>query len=80
MHGTTNIKYCITVDLIVGRGSSVGIATRYGLDSPGIEFRWGEIFGTRQTDLGAHPASYILIPSSFPLGKAAGGGLTIHPI
>ena len=30
----------------MGRGSSVGIATRYGLDGPGIESRWGggEIF------------------------------------
>jgi hypothetical protein len=25
-------------------GSSVGIATDYGLDGPGIESRWGEIF------------------------------------
>jgi hypothetical protein len=24
-----------------GRDSSVGIATRYGLDGPGIESRWG---------------------------------------
>jgi len=31
----------------VGRDSSVGIATRYGLDVPGIESRWGEIFRTR---------------------------------
>ena len=30
-----------------GRDSSVGIATRYGLDGPGIESRWGEIFRTR---------------------------------
>ena len=30
----------------VGRESSVGIATRYGLDGPGIESRWGEIFRT----------------------------------
>jgi hypothetical protein len=29
---------------IVGRDSSVGIATRYGLDGPGIESRWGQIF------------------------------------
>jgi hypothetical protein len=25
----------------VGRDSSVGIVTRYGIDGPGIEFRWG---------------------------------------
>ena len=27
-----------------GPGSSVGIATYYGLDSPGIESRWGRDF------------------------------------
>jgi hypothetical protein len=36
-----------TYILISGLDSSVGIATRYGLDSPGIESRWGEIFRTR---------------------------------
>ena len=29
-----------------GPGSVVGIATAYGLDGPGIEYRWGEIFRT----------------------------------
>ena len=29
-----------------GPGSVVGIATAYGLDGPGIEFWWGEIFRT----------------------------------
>jgi len=28
----------------VGRDSSVGIATRYGMDGPGIESRWGRDF------------------------------------
>ena len=28
------------------RDSSVGIATGYGLDGPGIESRWGQIFCT----------------------------------
>ena len=27
-----------------GPGSSVGIATGYGLDGPGIEYRWGARF------------------------------------
>jgi hypothetical protein len=31
-------------DSRVGRGSVVGIATRYGLVGPGIEFRWGRYF------------------------------------
>jgi hypothetical protein len=30
--------------LFVGWDSSVGIATRYGLDGPGIESRWGRDF------------------------------------
>ena len=30
--------------LLCGPGSSFGIATGYGLDGPGIETRWGEIF------------------------------------
>ena len=29
-----------------GSGSVAGIATAYGLDGPGIESRWGEIFHT----------------------------------
>jgi len=29
-----------------GRDSSVSIATRYGLDGPGIESQWGEILRT----------------------------------
>jgi hypothetical protein len=34
--------------MAIGRDSSVGIATRYGLDGPGIESRGGgEIFRTR---------------------------------
>ena len=32
--------------LICGPGSSVGIATGYRLDGPGIEYQWGEIFRT----------------------------------
>jgi len=39
----------------VGRDSSVGTATRYGLDDEGIEFRWGRDFFP--TGPVAHPAS-----------------------
>ena len=35
------MKYPVNV---VGRDSSVGIATAYGLDGPGIESRWGRDF------------------------------------
>jgi hypothetical protein len=40
-----------------GPGSSVGIATGYGLDSPGIESRWGARFSASvQAGPRAHPA------------------------
>ena len=35
-----------------GLGSSVGIATDYGLDGPRIESRWGEIFRLSRPALG----------------------------
>ena len=35
-----------------GPGSPVGIATDYGLDSPGIEFRLGEIFHLSRPAMG----------------------------
>jgi len=43
---STNNAIYIFIYLFCGPGSVVGIATAYGLDGPGIEFRWGEIFRT----------------------------------
>jgi len=38
---------------MVGRDSSVNIATRYGLDGPGIEYRWGrDLPPSSRPDLG----------------------------
>ena len=34
------------ITYLLGPGSSVGIATAYGRDGPGIDSRWGEIFRT----------------------------------
>ena len=53
-------------------GSSVGIATDYGLDGPGIESRLGARFSAVQIDPGAHPASCTRGTGSFPGYKAAG--------
>jgi len=65
--------------LKVGRDSSVGIATRYGLDGPGIESRWGARFSTPvQTGPGVHPAFYTVGTSSFPEVKQPGRGID-HP-
>ena len=55
-----------------GRDSAIGIATRYGLDGPGIESRWGRGF--------PHPSRPPLGPTQPPVqwvpslsrGKAAG--------
>ena len=64
-----------------GPGSSVGIATGYGLDGPGIISRWGQDFHSVQTGPGAHPASCTMGTSSF-LGVKSGRGvlLTTHPL
>jgi hypothetical protein len=44
-------------------------ASRYGLESPGIETRWGgEIFRTRPDRPGAHPAPYTLGTGSLSWG------------
>ena len=50
----------------MGRDSSVGVATRYGLDGPGIESRWEARFSVPvQTGPGAHPAPYTMDTGSF---------------
>jgi len=43
------------------RAISVGIATRNGLDVPGIQSRWqARLSAPVQTGPGAHPASYTV--------------------
>jgi hypothetical protein len=37
-------EYLWDTKILCGLGSSVGIATDYGLDGPGIESRWGPDF------------------------------------
>ena len=50
----------------MGRDSSVGIATGYGLDGPGIESRWEARYSPPvQTGPGAQPASYTMGTGSF---------------
>ena len=54
----------------VDRDSSVGIATGYGLDGPGIESRWeARISAPVQTGPGAHPAFCAIGTGSFPGNK-----------
>ena len=50
-------------EISVSRDSSVGTGTRYRLDGPGIESRWGARFSAPvQTGPGAHPASCKVRP------------------
>ena len=57
---------------MVGRDSSVGIATRYRLYGPGIESRCGQDFPYPSSPvLGDQPASYTMGTGSFRRGKAA---------
>jgi hypothetical protein len=58
------------IHLPVGsRDSSVGIATRYGLEGRGIESRWGEIFRTYPDRLGGPPSLLYNGYRVFPGGK-----------
>ena len=62
-----------------GRDSSVGIATPYGLDGPGIESRcWRDFSVPVRTVSGAHPASYTKGTGSLLGVKRPGRGLD-HP-
>ena len=49
-------RNCVITGMAVGRDSSVGIATRYGVDGPGLEFWRGTRFSAFvQTGLGGPP-------------------------
>ena len=57
----------------MGRDSSAGIATRYGLHGPGIESRSGVKFAAPiQTGPVAYPVSYTMGAGSFPGVKRDG--------
>jgi hypothetical protein len=60
-----------------GRVSSVGVATGYGVDRPGIESQWGLIFLAHFHT--CHPASYTIPTGSLPGVKRPGRG-HIHPL
>ena len=56
-----------------GPGSVVGIATAYGLDGPGIESRWGEIFRTCPDRPWGPPSLLYNGYPVFPWGKVRPG-------
>jgi hypothetical protein len=74
-----SLSLSLSYYVILGRDSSVGIATRYGLDGPGIESRWEAKFSARvPTSPGAHPAIYTVGTASFLGAKRPGRGVD-HP-
>jgi hypothetical protein len=68
-------KFTFVFPQSLGRNSSVGKATCYGLDGPGIESRWGEktkFSAPVQTGPGALPAFYTIGTGTFPRVKRPG--------
>ena len=72
------LSHCFTLCThCIGR---LGVATRLGLDGPGIESRWWLTFpGSFQTDLRAYAASCTMDTGSFPRVKRAGRGVDHSP-
>ena len=69
------------IKFLCGPGSSVGVATDYGLDWSGIESQWGRGFSPVHTGLGTHPASLKMGTGSYPALKCGRGVLlTTHPL
>jgi hypothetical protein len=64
----------------VGQDSIVGVVTHYGLDSPGTESQWGEIFHVRP-DRPRGPTSLLYNGYwvSFQGANSWGVALTTHP-
>ena len=77
--GDTTSYHCYNI--ICGPGSSVGIATDYGLDGPGIESRWDDIFRQSRPALEPTQPPVQWVTGSFP-GVKCGRSvlLTPHPL
>ena len=71
------LSYVCVCVCVWGGGSVVAIATGYGLDGPGIESRWGEIFRTCPDGPGPTQPSVQWVPL-FP-GVKSGRGVTLTP-
>jgi hypothetical protein len=83
----TNVNYLNIGSLLrlylalCGLGSSVGMATDYELDGPGIESQWGaRFFAHIQTGPGAHSAFCTVGTGSFPGAKRPGRGADHPPL
>jgi hypothetical protein len=71
-----NFKFTRLYVVTVGRDESVGIAIRYGMDGPEIEYRWGPDFPHRFRPVLAPtqlPVQYYRV--FFPAVKRPGRGI-----
>ena len=67
----------IIIIIIMGRDSSVGIATRYGLDGPQVELRWVRDFPLpSRPALGPTQPPVQWAPDLFPGKSSRGVALT----
>jgi len=75
------IYMCVCVCVVCGPGSSVGIATDYGLDGPGPNPGGDEIFRPSRPALGPTQPPVKMGTVSFPEVKCGRGVLlTTHPL
>jgi hypothetical protein len=80
LHTLRNNSHTV-LTLRMSRDSVVGIATSYGLEGPGIESRWGEIFRTYPDRIRGPPSLLYNGSGVFPGGKGGRGViLTTHPL
>jgi hypothetical protein len=68
-----------SISIVVGQHSAVGIATRCGLDVPGIKSWWGKISATVQTGPEAQTSSYTKGNGGISEAKQPGGGADYLP-
>ena len=68
---------CITMH--VSENVKFGTGTRYGLDGPGIEFRWRQDFPHPRIGPGSNSTSYTMGAGSFSEVKLPGRGVDHSP-